>query len=215
MDIPTRETLERLYTTEQKSLAEIGRLYGKHPNQIRRWLIRAAIPTRSISEATSIAQKGRPLSEAHKEALRKTLREKADPAKTPETFAKISAANKGRTPHNKGKSWTAEERVKHSSYRVTPEYRNRLSAAHTGEKHWNWKGGFEQRSPRGWQWKERRKECYERDGWTCQDCGVKCHNGVRIQAHHIIPRRLGGSDELENLVTLCAPCHIKRDRQIH
>lgn len=69
-------------------------------------------------------------------------------------------------------------------------------------------------------WKQRRLECYERDGWTCQHCGERCtnRNGANpkrwIQAHHIKARRDGGGDELENLVTLCMECHHREERRL-
>lgn len=53
---------------------------------------------------------------------------------------------------------------------------------------------------------------YERDNYTCQDCG---HVGVpgqkreNIQAHHIKPQRAGGAHTLNNLKTLCVPCHAE------
>lgn len=40
---------------------------------------------------------------------------------------------------------------------------------------------------------------------TCFICGED--NPVVLEEHHIIPRRHGGSDNEENLVTLCANCH--------
>lgn len=54
-------------------------------------------------------------------------------------------------------------------------------------------------------WREIRKKCYERDNNSCTQCG----SSENLHAHHIIPRRAGGVDELENLVTLCAKCHGK------
>lgn len=49
-----------------------------------------------------------------------------------------------------------------------------------------------------------RKATLMRDQFTCQDCGKK--NG-RLEAHHIIPKRLNGSDSIHNLITLCPSCH--------
>jgi hypothetical protein len=49
-----------------------------------------------------------------------------------------------------------------------------------------------------------RKATLMRDDFTCQDCGKK--NG-RLEAHHIIPRRVKGSDSIHNLITLCPSCH--------
>lgn len=51
-----------------------------------------------------------------------------------------------------------------------------------------------------------RKTAVLRDRNTCQDCGVK---NTRMEVHHIIPRRLNGSDSIHNLITLCTSCHEK------
>jgi hypothetical protein len=37
-------------------------------------------------------------------------------------------------------------------------------------------------------------------------------NPVVLQRHHIVPRRYAGSDDDENLVTLCANCHVALER---
>lgn len=39
----------------------------------------------------------------------------------------------------------------------------------------------------------------------CFICGED--NSVVLEEHHIVPRRYGGTDDEENLVTLCANCH--------
>lgn len=43
------------------------------------------------------------------------------------------------------------------------------------------------------------------EGDSCFICGYDNENG--LETHHLVPRRYGGSDEPENLVTLCATCH--------
>jgi len=49
-----------------------------------------------------------------------------------------------------------------------------------------------------------RLECIKRDRGICQLCmGCK----TNIEAHHIIPLEENGEDILENLITLCMPCH--------
>ena len=45
-----------------------------------------------------------------------------------------------------------------------------------------------------------------RDNYTCQYCGGK-HKDSRLNVHHIQFRSSGGSDEPENLITLCSTCH--------
>ena len=47
-----------------------------------------------------------------------------------------------------------------------------------------------------------------RDGHTCRCCGGK-RKDSRLEVHHIIYRSHGGSDDPENLVTLCHTCHKK------
>ena len=49
-----------------------------------------------------------------------------------------------------------------------------------------------------------REHALVRDKYTCQCCGKK---KCRVEAHHIVFRSNGGSDSLDNLITLCEDCH--------
>jgi len=51
---------------------------------------------------------------------------------------------------------------------------------------------------------------FERDGWRCQAPG--CSSRRRLEAHHIIFRSQNGSDDPDNLITLC---HSHHRRGIH
>ncbi|RQH00336.1 HNH endonuclease [Natrarchaeobius oligotrophus] len=53
-------------------------------------------------------------------------------------------------------------------------------------------------------WPKLRERTLRRDGYACTRCG--CDDRT-LQAHHVIPRSAGGPDALENLLTLCRPCH--------
>lgn len=56
-------------------------------------------------------------------------------------------------------------------------------------------------------WAKIRQIVFERDNYTCQECGKT--NG-RLAVHHIIPRKDGGQDSMDNLVTVCdGVCHKK------
>ena len=60
--------------------------------------------------------------------------------------------------------------------------------------------------------KSKRTAVLERDDYTCQKCGEKVglttvDGQKRAQIHHRTPKSEGGSDEEENLVTLCSDCH--------
>lgn len=56
-------------------------------------------------------------------------------------------------------------------------------------------------------WHEKRKQVYQRDGWICQECGVHCHNDKKIQCHHINYNLTNNA--FSNLITLCVSCHAK------
>jgi 5-methylcytosine-specific restriction endonuclease McrA len=45
-----------------------------------------------------------------------------------------------------------------------------------------------------------------RDNYTCQHCKGK-HKDFKLEVHHIIFKSQGGSDEHDNLITLCHTCH--------
>lgn len=53
-----------------------------------------------------------------------------------------------------------------------------------------------------------------RDNFCCQICEVK---NERLEVHHILKRKLGGSNEMDNLITLCVKCHraIETDDKEH
>ena len=50
-----------------------------------------------------------------------------------------------------------------------------------------------------------RRQILERDGWRCQDCG----SSQNLQIHHKKLRSQSGHDAEENLITLCAQCHMR------
>ena len=51
-----------------------------------------------------------------------------------------------------------------------------------------------------------------RDNYTCQHCKGKSKDN-KLEVHHIIFRRNGGSDEESNLITLCKDCHDKLHKE--
>ncbi len=79
----------------------------------------------------------------------------------------------------------------------------------TGNRNINWKGGIsleENYQPfyKSQFWKLLRQKVWKRDKFICQNCGAQ---NCKLDAHHIIPLRFGGSNKMNNLVTLCKKCH--------
>jgi hypothetical protein len=60
-------------------------------------------------------------------------------------------------------------------------------------------------------WAEQRTLVWNRDLGVCQRCRRSDENW---QVHHIIPRGKGGSDDLENLETICWKCHTAEHVQV-
>jgi 5-methylcytosine-specific restriction endonuclease McrA len=57
-------------------------------------------------------------------------------------------------------------------------------------------------------WQRVRAVAKARDGHACQHCGGS-RGGLSV--HHIVSLARGGTNELENLVTLCARCHARAE----
>ena len=55
-----------------------------------------------------------------------------------------------------------------------------------------------------------RHEVFKRDNYTCCECGARKNDGATLHIDHIIPVSKGGSDELDNLQTLCSDCNLNK-----
>lgn len=65
-------------------------------------------------------------------------------------------------------------------------------------KHWAYQKGF------NYEFSSRKEAVLHRDKYTCQICGKK---HTKLEVHHIIYRSNGGTDNENNLITLCEDCH--------
>ena len=81
-----------------------------------------------------------------------------------------------------------------------------------GENNVGWKGGMCRERVRIWhsgKYQRWRKSVFERDNYTCQECGKR---GSKLEAHHIksFSKYPKLRFELSNGITLCGqPCHLK------
>lgn len=49
-----------------------------------------------------------------------------------------------------------------------------------------------------------RRHLWDKTGHICAGCGAPA-----TQLHHIVPRHMGGHNNIENIVALCGECHAK------
>ena len=54
-------------------------------------------------------------------------------------------------------------------------------------------------------WKDQRLRVLKRDGYICAYCGQEAD-----QVDHVIPRKAGGTHDLDNLVACCKSCNSKK-----
>ena len=120
-----------------------------------------------------------------------------------ETRKKISEKNIGRILSEKTR---AKFRLIAKNRIVSEETRLKMSESHQGEKCHFWKGGI---SPMTnlrlakWAWRKLREKIKKRDNHWCLYCRKQRGEVV----HHMLPVRLGGTDNEMNLITLCRKCH--------
>lgn len=53
-------------------------------------------------------------------------------------------------------------------------------------------------------WRRIKQQVHERDEWTCCKCG---RTTMDLECDHIVNTAQGGTDDLNNLQSLCKPCH--------
>ena len=123
--------------------------------------------------------------------------------------------------HHEAKSGYMEDNGRSMSGEDHPLYENpedNPMFGVRGEDHPNWKGGYDQDFRDTPEWHHTRKDALDRDGEQCQDCGLPRGEHREtfdrdLEVHHITPVSEGGAKfDMENLVTLCVPCHLERHR---
>ena len=64
---------------------------------------------------------------------------------------------------------------------------------------------YNENKPKKFYWLNRKlkKRVFELNDNECQKCFTK----EDLEIHHIIPRRLDGTDSIDNLTLLCKSCH--------
>jgi hypothetical protein len=151
---------------------------------------------------------GRKRSEEHKRNISKALKGKRH---SEERKKRISEAKRGKklSEEHKRKVSEAQKGRKH-----TKETRVRMSIMQGGD------GDIERLNSDAYQNRRRdskstslRKECFERDSYTCKCCGLRGNN---LNAHHILPWATHKEFryKLWNIITLCVICHEEEHKRL-
>ena len=180
-----------LRVRDLKSASHIGNLCRpcgnkrawENPSQQRL----ASIAT--LSAAGCESRRGVPLSEDHKARLRER--------------------RKGRTPYNKGRIWTAEQRANLSARRTGKPCSQHRKEAIRIAQHRRYGTAPNRAKPTRRELGQWAHEVIRRDGAMCVICGHKKRGRADIAAHHILSRgkHPGLALLINNGVTLCVPCH--------
>ncbi len=133
-------------------------------------------------------------------------------AETSESVRRHATAQIGNTRGrgNKGKAQPLTTwRNTHDNPMKRPEIRQKVSAIlqtmdRSGPRAPNWKGGLSKY--RGVDWPQQSELARQRDGRCCRICG---RSDRRLNVHHITRYHICRHNELWNLVTLCASCHVR------
>jgi 5-methylcytosine-specific restriction protein A len=72
-----------------------------------------------------------------------------------------------------------------------------------------WQNTSARNQSRPGNWPSIRARVLARDRFACQSCGKRSE----LEVDHIVPVARGGSWELDNLWTLCKPCHGAKTRK--
>ena len=103
----------------------------------------------------------------------------------------------------------------------------KFKESHSGEKHWNWKGGLRKEHKRIYEHLRRAikkgnggsftlqewKDLKKRYGNACPACGLQ-EPHIKLTMDHIIPLSRGGLNLIENIQPLCKGCNNKKHLKI-
>lgn len=228
-----KEWLKNEIVNKKRSMADIGKQFNKDITTIRYWVRKFNIP---IPKETKYPIKQYICPVCGKQFTKRVVK------KCQAVYCSRQCAYKGRSmgitkrhiekSYNThptkvklrclycGKEFVVNKTHKNHKYCSRSCFLKSHKISMMGSYNPSWQGGksYYKRCYRGIDWEEQRQQCYKRDNYTCQICGVKCvsrrdlsdNNGNRlIQCHHINEYKTDKNNNLDNLVTLCASCHKK------
>jgi len=89
-------------------------------------------------------------------------------------------------------------------------------------KPWRWyvENGKKIKFHQSQDWRDKAKEIYKRDNYTCQECGKDANQlrkmGLKLHCHHKEGIKTGKKlFDNNNLITLCEECHSREHPELH
>lgn len=221
--------IERFYVEERMSLRQIADRIGRDHHYVKRRLERAGVRVVAYNKPMVMTRRD---GKTVYEMACKICREKFWANNKRQKFCSRDCMGIAQST-GKTKRGVAEREVRECPFcgeefpcriKSTQKYCNRRcfdrhhSERMSGEGNPSYinGGSREKASYRGDDWNQIRQRIYERDNYTCQECGEKCISKDRatpsnshliIQCHHITPYETPNDNVDENLITLCVSCH--------
>lgn len=59
-----------------------------------------------------------------------------------------------------------------------------------------------------------RFEVLQQDNFRCRFCGASANDGAKLEVDHIVPVSRGGTNDRNNLQTLCEKCNIGKSNRV-
>lgn len=89
---------------------------------------------------------------------------------------------------------------------------NKQGPTHHAWKHGRNGWGRYNKDKDGLDFRKQRVIAKERDNYTCQLCKLRVRQKGKLDSHHIIKYEHLRSHALDNLISLCKPCHINYEK---
>lgn len=202
--MPNKEYIQTIKHREKISNSKKGTIFSKEHRNKMSESHKGKPLSKETRENISKANKGRVFSKEHKKKLSESSKGKKKSKQHIKNMIKAVTGIK--------KPGVSE---KLTGRKLTQEHKEKIRKnLPRGNKHHAWKGGITPKHiliRNGIEIKEWRKKVFERDDYTCKECGIRSGNGkkVYLEAHHI--KRFSEFPELRfdtnNGITLCNTCH--------
>ena len=125
---------------------------------------------------------------------------------TKEAKQKISRSERGKIISEETRKKISKARMGKKRPPFSKEWRDKMSKSKMGHLNYRWRNGITSAITKrinSRSWRILATKIRKRDNHWC----LYCRDARGIDVHHMLPPRIGGTDDETNLVTLCRSCH--------